>query len=193
MRYRVRGNIEGAFWDAVDAGIRGYAFRQVDGPGDRVGLGWTSITDFTDHEFRGASYVYGRYVALSLRVDTVRVPPRSLETQLKQEIRQKLEETGQRRLSSAQRRELREHLKESLRRQVLPSIQVFDLIWDTSGKVAYFASLGIKAREHVEDLFKKSFGLTLVPLIPYIRAQEILTKESDKHVLEKITPCSLVP
>ncbi|MBM3300796.1 MAG: hypothetical protein FJY85_12680, partial [Deltaproteobacteria bacterium] len=97
VRYRVRGEIEGSFWDSVDEGIRRYAFRQVEGPRDLVGLGWTSMTDFTDNAFQGASYVYGRYVALSLRVDTARVPPKTLETLLKQQIRKKLEETGQER------------------------------------------------------------------------------------------------
>ena len=76
VRYRIRGEIQGSFWDAVDEGIRRYAFREVEGPGDQVGMGWTSIDDFTDNEFQGASYVRGSYVALSLRVDTARVPPR---------------------------------------------------------------------------------------------------------------------
>jgi DNA recombination-dependent growth factor C len=193
IRYRVKGEIEGNFWDAIDAGVRKGAFRTVESPGDEIGMGWTSMEDFTDNEFSGASYVRGNFVALGLRIDTVRVPPRILEMHVKQEGKKFLQERGARRLSAAQRRELKDRVKEMLKKQVLPSIQVFDLVWDTAQRVAYFASLSIKARERVEDHFKRSFGLTLIPLIPFIRAEELLTDKTAKHALETLTPCSMVP
>jgi DNA recombination-dependent growth factor C len=193
VRYRVKGQAEGSFWDAVDQGIRKGAFRELETVGDDVGMGWTSIDDFEDNVFRGASYVRGNYIGLALRVDTARVPPRVLEMELRKETRKLLEQTGQKRLSSAQRRELKDGVKDKLKRQVFPSIQVYDLIWDTSKAVLYFASLSIKARERLEDLFKKSFGLTLVPLIPYLRAEELLTGQAQRQALENLRPCSMVP
>lgn len=193
MRYRVRGEIEGSFWDAVGEGIRQYAFREIEGPGEEVGLGWASIEDFTDTDFQGASYIFGSYVAVSLRLDTVRVPPKILEIHFKLESKKVLERSGRQRLSASQKRELKDNLKESLKKQVFPSVQVFDLIWDTTRSVVYFGSLGIKARERVEDHFKKSFGLSLVPLIPYMRAEEILSEKSDRELLEKLTPSLMVP
>ena len=112
---------------------------------------------------------------------------------VKQEMKKRLAETGRQRLSSSQRRELKEYVKESLKKSTLPSIQVFDLVWDTSQGLAYFASLSIKARERVEDLFKRSFGLTFIPLVPYLRAEELLTDSSQRRLLENLTPCSMVP
>lgn len=192
-RYRVRGEIDGPFWDTVHEGIRKYSFRPVEASGDEEAMGWTSMHDFTDIEFKGAPYVTGNYVGLALRVDTVRVPPRILEMNLKLETRKLLEETGKRRLSSGQIRDLRDRLKESLRKQVFPSIQVFDLIWDTAAAVVYFGSHSVKARERLEDHFKKSFGLTLTPLLPYIMAEEILAKPSEKQLLEQLRPSSTAP
>lgn len=193
VRYRVRGEIEGPFWDAVHEGVRKHAFHSLGSGGDEIAAGWTSVQDFTDYEFKGGSFLLGSYVALALRVDTVRVPPKILEMHLKSEARKLLEETGQRRLSSGQLRGLKERLNESLRKQVLPSIQVFELIWDTANAFVYFGSHSVKARERVEDHFKKSFGLTLVPLIPYIRAQEIMAAGADIQLLEKLKPSSMVP
>jgi len=193
MRYRVKGEVEGSFWDVIDEGVKRYAFREIVGPGDEVGMGWASVEDFTDAEFRAASYIFGSYVALSLRVDTVRVPAKILEMRLKEESKKVLEETGRQRLSSAQRRELKDNLKEVLKKQVFPSIQVFDLIWDTTRSVVYFGSLAIKAREQVEDQFKKSFGLTLIPLIPYMRAEEILSSATARVSLEKLKPSLMAP
>ncbi|MCL5125285.1 MAG: hypothetical protein M1511_12460, partial [Deltaproteobacteria bacterium] len=132
MRYRVKGQIEGPFWDAIHEGVKRGAFRTTDQPGELIGFGWTGIDDFDDYEFHGASYIRTNYVALSFRIDTVRIPPRVLETAIRKERRKLIEETGQRRISTAQLRELKEALKESLKRQVLPSIQVFDFVWDTT-------------------------------------------------------------
>jgi DNA recombination-dependent growth factor C len=193
MRYRIKGEVEGSFWDVVDEGMRRGAFRELDTVGDEVGMGWTSIEDFLDNSFRGTSYVRGNYVALALRVDTARVPPRVLEIEVRKETRKLLEQTGQKRLSSGQRRELKDNVKDKLKHQVFPSIQVYDLIWDTAKKVAYFASLSVKARERLEDHFKKCFGLTLIPLIPYIRAEELLENAADRQALEKLKPCSMAP
>jgi DNA recombination-dependent growth factor C len=193
LRYRVRGEIEGSFWDTVHDGIRQGAFRVTDTPGDEIGIGWTSVEDFTDTEFRGESHVRGNYVALALRIDTVRVPPRILEIHLKKETRKILEESGRKRLSSAQRRELKDQVKEKLKHQAFPSIQVHDLIWDTEKAVVYFGSLAVKARERMEDHFSKCFGLTLIPLLMYIRAQEILGDDVSSRILEHLKPCSMVP
>ncbi|MBI5247890.1 MAG: recombination-associated protein RdgC [Desulfomonile tiedjei] len=193
MRYRVRGETSGSFWDAVDEGVRKGAFREIDSPGDELGMGWVSMEDFTDIAFSGASYVRGNYIALSLRVDTVRVPPKILEIHVKQESRKLLEQSGRQRLSSAQRRELKERVKESLKKQAFPSIQVFDLIWDTSKAVVYFGTHSVKPRERLEAHFKKCFGLTLIPLLAYIRAEELLEGRLESQILEKLKPCSMAP
>lgn len=193
MRYRVRGETDGPFWDAVDRGIRSGAFRDVESGGDLVGLGWTSIYDFTAAPTDRGGYVVGKYVALSLRVDAARIPPRILEMQVKQATKELLEQTGRTRLSSAQRRELKERVKENLKQRVFPSIQVFDLVWNTALGMVYFGSHGIKPRDYLEDHFKKSFGLTLLPLIGYLRAEEILQGNLLKQALEDIRPSSLIP
>jgi DNA recombination-dependent growth factor C len=193
MRYRVRGEIEGSFWDAVDEGVRKGAFKSVDSPGDEVGMGWTTMEDFTVADFKGASYLRTNYVALSLRIDSARVPARILEIHVKAESRRLMDETGKQRLSSGQRRELKERVKETLKRQMFPSIQVHDVIWDTAKGVVYFASHAGKAREKFEDHFKKCFGLTLVPLLAYIRAEELLEGSLDRQVLEQLKPCSMAP
>ncbi len=193
MRYRVRGEVEGSFWESVHEGVKAGAFKEIETPGDEIGLGWVSVENFTESELSTSSYVHGTYVVLSLRVDGARVPARALEIQMQREVRAVLEQTGQKRLSTRQRRELKDRLKESLKKQVLPNVQVFDLIWDTSKAVLYFGSLSVKSRDKLEAHFKKCFGLTLVPLIPFIRAQEMLPDKAHEKLLEELKPCSLAP
>jgi hypothetical protein len=193
IRYRVKGEPEGAFWDAVHEGIRRGAFRESDAPGDLVGFGWTSLEDFSQFRFDDTSYVRGSYVAMALRIDIVRVPPKVLEIQVKKEAQQLLEMTGAKRLSSGQYKDLKERVRDGLRKRVLPSIQVFDLIWDTGSGTVYFGNLGLKARERVEEHFKKCFGLTLIPLIPYLRAEELIPDAAVRDRLEKLRASSFVP
>ncbi len=193
MRYRVKGDVEGAFWESVREGIRKGAFKQVESSGDIIGIGWTSLEDFTADLSERESVIVGNYAAMAFRVDSVRVPPRILELHLKQETQRVLAETGRTRLSSGQRRELKEQVKESLKKRVFPSIQVYDLIWNTTEKAVWFGTLTVKAREMVEDHFKKSFGLSLIPLIPYLRAQELTAEDERSALLDDLTPSIFVP
>lgn len=188
IRYRVEGETQGTLADAVDEGIKNGAFRAVDASGDIIGVGWTSIEDFSDTSFSGAPYSFGDYVAFSLRIDTAKVPARILELQVKTECKRILEQTGQQRLSFRQRREIRERMHETLKAQALPSIQICDVLWNTETKTVYFCTHGMKARERLEAYFKKCFGLNLVPIVPYTRAEEILGTDKLKKRLQDLRP-----
>lgn len=191
FRYRVRGEVEGPFWETVDEGVKGNSFRETQSSGEIVAMGWTSMNDFTDTRFERTPYVVGNYVALSFRIDTVRIAPRILEMHVKAEARNLLEQTGQKRLNAAQSRDLKDSVKERLTRQAFPSIQVYDLMWDTATGTLYLGTHSPRARERVEEYFKKSFGPTLVPLIPYIRAEEVLEGKSDRWMLDDLRPASM--
>jgi DNA recombination-dependent growth factor C len=194
IRYRVKGEIEGNFWDTVEQGVRRGAFKQCEIRTDIAGAGWTAYDDFTNVEFPGSSYAHGNYVVLSLRVDTVRVPGRILEIELKERTKKILEDSGRTRLSSAQRRELKEAIKQEFLKKAFPSIQVHDVVWDTASGVVYFTGTSTKARERLEEYFKKCFGLSIVPLIPYLRAEEVLQDRGiGTEQLEKMTASSFIP
>ena len=193
MRYRVKGEVEGNFWDAVDTGVRRGAFKQFEIRTDIAEAGWVAHDDLTNAEFPGASYVHGNYVVLGLRVDTVRVPSRVLEIELKERTKKILEDSGRTRLTSVQRRELKEAIKQEFLKKAFPSIQVHDVVWDAATGVVYYTGTSTKARERLEDFFKKCFGVSIVPLIPYLRAGEVLRdKGIGTEQLEKMTASSFV-
>lgn len=193
IRYRVHGDTEGSFWDAVDEGVRRGMFKEADTDGDVVGIGWTSIDDFTDTGFEGASYARGNYVGLGFRVDTVRVPGKMVEARFKRESREMLKETGKRRLTASQGRELKDRIKADLKKRSLPSIQVNDLVWNISDHTLYFGNLSLKTRERMEDHFRSCFGLGLRPLVPYVRALEMIKDDHGVALLEGIGPSVVAP
>lgn len=179
-RYRVTGKLEGPINVALAHGVKRGRYRKIDSDGDVVGLGWTAPDDFTAVEFEPAACMFANYIALCLRVDTVTVSSRVLEERVRQEIPKLLEKLGLVQLSAAQRRGLKEQCKESLRKEAQASIGLNYVVWDTAENVVYFTGLSMKARERFEDHFKKSFGLRLHPLIPYIRALEL--QESNESI-----------
>lgn len=188
LRYRVNGAPEGSFWEAVDNGVRKGAFKALEAEGDIIAMGWVSIDDFDDTEFSGADYHRSNYVAMSLRVDSVRVPPRIVELEMRKDAKKLMDQTGQKRLGSRQRRDLKDEVTDKLRKQMFPNIQTYDIIWDTSAAYLYFGSLAVKARERFQDHFKKCFGVSLTPLIPYLLAQDILGDEKKAAALDNLTP-----
>jgi DNA recombination-dependent growth factor C len=192
LRYRVKGEPEGSFWDAVDTGIKKGAFKQIESDGDIIAMGWVSLEDFDDAQFAGASYHRANYVTMSLRVDSVRVPPRIVELEIRRDAKKLMERTGQNRLSSRQRRDLKDQVTDRLRKQMFPNIQTYDIIWDTAAGALYFGSLATKARERFQDHFKRCFGLSLTPLIPYLLAREFLADESGARALDELTPSYFV-
>ncbi len=192
MRYRVKGTIEGNFWQSVEDGIQKGVFKDIGDTGE-LSLGWTSFEDFTDTEFSRSSYVRSTYIALGFRIDTIRVPPRILEIHLKKQIQSVLKTSGRTRLSSTERRELKERVKESLLKQILPSIQVIDVIWDTAKSTIYLGTLSAKTRERFEEHFKRCFGLSILPIIPFIRAEELLQIRGKAGILETVKSASMVP
>lgn len=193
VRYHVKGSVETPFWDAVREGVASGAFRKKELPGDEIGAGWVSLHDFDDSEFAGSSFIYGNYVALSYRLDVVRIPARVLEVYFKNEQKKLIEQSGRSRLSLSQARSLKETIKESLKAQAFPSIQVVDVVWDTTKSFAYVGTLSPRLRERVEDHFKKSFGLTLVPMIPFIKAEQLLGHTELRSALEQIQSESWAP
>jgi DNA recombination-dependent growth factor C len=193
IRYRVKIEGEPPSWEVIHEGVRMGSFKEIESSGDIVAIGWTSVEDFTDTEFARGTYTAAEYVTLAFRIDSVRVPAKALELHTRTETRKLLEQTGRTRLSSAQRRELKESVQEKLRKQMLPNIQVFDLLWNTNDGIVYFGTHGIKARERMEDHFKKCFGPSLIPLIPYLRAEEMLTDAADRRRLEELRPAIMTP
>ena len=174
MRHRVVGAIDGPFWDRIDDGIRQNIFHPVETGGETVGVGWVSVHDLTDAAFV-EPYATGDYIALSLRVDTKRVSSRTVEVELKQRAQGIIKTTGEARISKQQHKELRDTVLAELRQQAPPTIQTFDLMWSYTTATVYSSALSVKTNELVTGIFKKSFGLDLVPVIPFIAACESIT------------------
>lgn len=191
MRFSVEGELPASFWEAVADKIAAHSFRDIDDTLDEYSIGWVSVASMFDAGFQQCPYAAGDYVVLSLRVDERKVSPAVLrKCVLKEEERIKREKQLPRLGRSAQQ-EIKERVRTQLLRKSVPIPAVYDLAWNLSDATLLFFSTNKKALVLLEELFKETFGLSLVLQIPWTTAGHVADREVRQR-LEELRPEILV-
>jgi len=191
MRFSVEGDLPDSFWDFAAERIAAHSFQDIDDSLEEYSIGWVSVANMFDAGFTYASYAAGDYVALSLRVDERKVSPAVLKKcVLKEEERIKRERQVPK-LSRSAMLEIKERVRTQLVRKSVPVPAVYDLVWSLSDGMLFFFSTNKKAMVLLEELFKETFGLSLVLQIPWNTALHVAGPESIAG-LERLRPEILV-
>lgn len=187
MRFSVEGELPEQFWDFVAERVAAHSFRDIDDSLDEYSIGWVSVASMFDADFTYGSYAAGDYVVLSLRVDERKVSPAVLKKcVLKEEERIKREQQIQR-LNRSALLEIRERVRTELVRKSVPVPAVYDLAWNLSDGTLFFFSTSKKALVLLEELFKETFGVSLILQIPWNTALHI-TDEAEWQQLDQLRP-----
>jgi DNA recombination-dependent growth factor C len=167
-RFLVDGRPPPDYAESYPPRILRHAFREIDEAGDaEISVGWVDILDALDNRFEGESYFRGGYIAMALRMDVRKVPPRALAWHCRaaeSEIRRR---EGRAFLPRARRREIRDQVRARLLRRAIPVSSAYDVVWNPSARVVALGSLSRKACEALVDLFRRTFDLRLMPMFPY--------------------------
>ena len=166
-RYRLIGAQPDHFSEFFNERIRRFAFQSVWRTADEKAAGWTALDDPLDTEFQYASYAQGRYLLFSLRIDRKSVPPALLRLKILEAERNKLLETGQKKLYKEQREAIREAVRLDLVGRTLPAPTFFEICWSVTENTLIFCSLSDKIFEELQEHFRESFQLTLAPHAPW--------------------------
>ncbi len=163
------------FFTWVDKCLDSRGFRSIEHNSDEISMGWVRLDNTQDSEF-GAAYTCRKdhYLAFVLRRDQ-----RRLSTTLLRYAREEAEADFMeanphlQQIPKQKRQEIREVVRNDLLSRALPSPATFDVVWDTKRDMVTFTSLGTKMIDLFVEQFKKTFeGLRLVPVHPFVRAQE---------------------
>ncbi|MEN8190524.1 MAG: recombination-associated protein RdgC [Thermodesulfobacteriota bacterium] len=177
VRFSVEGELPENLWDFVAQRIAAYSFRDIDDTYDEYSIGWVSVLNMFDSQFDFASYAAGDYVTLSLRVDERKVSAAIVKKFVQKEEERVKKEKEVPKLSRSQRLAIKERVSTELLRKSLPVPAVYDLCWNLADSTLLFFSTNQKAQTLLEDLFKETFGLTLMQQIPYNIAEHLLDEE----------------
>ncbi|MEW6378568.1 MAG: recombination-associated protein RdgC [bacterium] len=192
-RYRVKDQLPADYRQRYAEEIRRYAFREMEEESDlERSLGWVNIMNVMDNEFPGEEFFKGEFIALSLRIDTRRVPAQVLKNFCRKAEEEIKSEQGKDFLSKAQRQEIRDVVKLQLLKRAIPNTRSFDMIWDIVAGQLFFSSTNEGVCLEFLELYKKTFGLGLEQMFPYGLAQSILA-DGQQALLEQVLPVSFVP
>ena len=109
------------------------------------------------------------------------------------EVAKRMAESGRDFLSKNEKRLVKEHVISALSLRIPATPNIYDLVWNYENSELWFFSNLKAANEELEDLFSKSFSLSLIRLFPYTAA-ELSSNLSDSQLdeLQKISPTQFV-
>lgn len=166
-RYRLQESLPGNFQEFIRRQIKRFAFRELSMGSEEQSSGWTSLENPLDSQFEYANYAVGDYLIFSFRLDRKKVPPSLMKIKYLEAEKKALGAKAKKFLSRGEKEELKERTHLELLGKTYPVPSFFDVCWSLSGGWVIFGSLSPKATEEFEKLFKKSFNLTLSPLVPW--------------------------
>jgi DNA recombination-dependent growth factor C len=158
---------------------------------DEYSIGWVSVASMFDAGFSQCSYAAGDYVVLSLRVDERKVSPAVLKKCVQKEEERIKREKQIPLLGRSALQEIKERVRTQLLRKSVPIPAVYDLAWNLSDATLLFFSTNKKALVLLEELFKETFGLSLVLQIPWTTAGHVADRAA-REGLEQLRPEILV-
>lgn len=176
-RFHVEGQLPQAFHNFINSRIKANSFKVSVKSTEEKNLGWVSLTDILDTDFKNANYALGDYLIFSLRVDRKLIPAKLLKIKLMEEERRFLAESGKNRIN----KQLAEGLKDKVKLEMLAKLDsipsFYDVCWAVGKNIIYFSSLSDNVADDFIDLFKKTFSLTLRRFSP--QEDNLITKGSE--------------
>ncbi len=191
MRFSVEGDLPDSFWDFVAERVAAHSFQDIDDTFDEYSIGWVSVANMFDVDFEYGAYAAGDYVVLSMRIDERKVSPSVLKKYVMKEEERIKKEQQIPRLNRSAVMEIKERVRTQLIRQSVPVPAVYDICWNLSDGTVFFFSTSKKAIVLLEELFKETFGLSLILQVPWLVAGRVADEET-RDGLDALRPAILV-
>ena len=191
-RFYVTGDIPDDVPGTTLRRIRANAFQPLSPEEDKSeGFGWANIEDPVDIDLDHEKVFYNEYVCLSLRLDRWAVPGPLLKAHLREAEQALLEKRGLEKLGRQAKADLKIMVVRKLRRQLVPSLKSYDMVWNLNSHIVHFFSQSERITTLFDDLFKKTFKLDLVPESPGTAADRVGLDAKQATALAGLEPTTL--
>ena len=194
-QYSVRDVVPDDHMPLFQAGIERNVFRPLDPSNDQDrSIGWCNPKFAMDLELDSSTYVYTDYIVLAMRVDAWSIPATTLKLYTEAEVQRVMLEQKRESLSRYEYAEARERVTMELKRRILPTIKVIDMVWNLQQGIVRFFSSSQRSNVDFTDLFEGTFGLTLMPYGAFSAAHsdQAGLLEVERERLEVIEPSAFV-
>lgn len=160
--FYVLGEVPNNFHETYSKNIEANRFLEIDAYADRdESLGWTMIDDILETNMRWDKILITDYLALTLRIDTIKIPGPILKATLKKAFREYREEHDKEHISKMVKLEIQDRIMKEFRKRVLPTIRTFEMIWNMAEGKVYFSGTSTKVHDQFCELFERTFDLRL--------------------------------
>lgn len=182
MRFHVEGQLPQAFLNFVNDRIKANAYRETPKSTQEKLLGWVSLTDVLDAEFKKANYALGDYLIFCLRIDRKLIPPKLMKIKLMEEERRFLAENDKNRINKQMAAGIKDKVELELLTKLDAVPSFYDVCWALRQNTVYFSSLTDKVADDFVELFKKTFSLNLKRFLPQENPQIVKNNEPTEAI-----------
>ena len=191
-RFYVTGDIPDDVPGTTLKRIRANAFQPLS-PDDEKneGAGWASIEDPFITDLDHEKVFYNEYVCLGLRLDRWVIPGPLLKAHLRDAEQALLAKRGLERLGRQAKTELKTMVVRKLRRQLVPSLKSYDVVWNLRTNILHLYSQSERIATLLDDLFKRTFKVDLVPESPGTAAERLGLDAKEARAMAGLEPTIL--
>ncbi|HDS05509.1 MAG TPA: hypothetical protein ENN95_00550 [Deltaproteobacteria bacterium] len=171
-RFHVDGDLPRDFLNSINKQIKACAYRDQQKATQEKRMGWVSLTDVLDADFKHADYILGDYLIFCLRIDRKLIAPKLLKLKLLEEERRYLAQSGKERIGKQTAAGIKEKVELEImsRQDAVPSF--YDVLWSLGKNTVYFSALADKVADDFANLFKNTFALSLKRFSPQDKATQ---------------------
>jgi hypothetical protein len=184
--------------EALARALTRRAFHEIDDGAAEAGdvraarAGWVGVHDPLATELSPADLFFQQYLVVTFRYDRRTVPAKLLWIERRRAEAAARTERGLDRLGAALRRQIRQDVEARLILRALPAPRLFDCVWNLETGHLYFTGKLRAAREAFVQLFRETFGVAPVPLIPYLAAEHVGLGAETVAAVRAVEPSALV-
>ncbi len=191
-RFYVDGEIPIDFKDLFISRLERHAFKPLDPSSDiDETVGWVNTFDPFSTAFVLNDVLWGNYLLATIRHDAIRLPATAFKLHLKKAMQDYMKKTGKERLSRAETDEIRDQLEKQLKKQMLPSIRTYDVVWNMDRQCLWLWSTNKKVKEQFLELFEESFEMSLHEQNPFMQLKALGFEKELLDSLTQLEPASL--
>jgi hypothetical protein len=185
-QYTTGSDLPSDFLNVVVDRVRYRAF--IDIEQDSVtekSIGWVDIDNMLDAQFETINFLKEPYIVLGMRVDKRAVPASVLKRNCLIKEQQIMQDEGISFINGKRRKEIKEAVRQSLLSSMIPTTQVYDMVWKYTTGHVLFTNTSPKLCDDFQELFSATFNLRLNTIELSLLGSAILhANKKPKKVIE---------
>lgn len=195
-RFAITGPFPESCDDALLRALQNRTFGRAPVQSDDTQMGWIGPGHLFETDLAAERLIYGDYVHLALRVDTLRAPAGVVRAYVQLEEEALRTASGRPYLSKGEQRQARLTARERATQEAhngdFRRMRSYPVLIDVAHRMVYLGTSGNSAADRLMALFGDTCGASLQPLTPEELATRYAQRAGRARALEGVTPGVLV-